>query len=564
MKKLLAIILLPLFIAAQSQQSQSIELPEFVITGQQKISLPIMKKSKAKPVQLFSKDVQYQTFTPDQFSLTTVSMPVRQPALLFKETKSFNNHLVLGAGQYTLPTGHFYFSQPFSHAKLYANLKGVNIKDYEEYADYNRSYINLGSEFYISRTSSFLPYAIIGVDAEFDRREFHFYSNLRQPGSTPARRELQRGKAKISLSNYAGDIFDYQFAAGGNYLNIIGTNIEEILFDFKAETRIKYSDFSLLLGGEYKLQQLDKYLLNENYNFVFAKGALEYHLNSKMKIFAGAKYYLADVREVVNPLFISPMSKQNESLIYPFGGLDYSVSNMLSINVKYDPYAVYSTINDFLNKNRFTFVGNKSLDHSSFILIDNNLKKVDHHIHASLKFGYKKYYEVTVGATFSKIDNQPYFTNDYSYNNTFGQPEFFYVDRVSDVTGYSLFANALYHLGPFGWFYGDAKFEVLETSSNKRIPYKPLLSLDAAYGYKFDFGLSAEIKVKYWYKYYRDIANSDLFNDYINLSSELKYSLTGNFDLTLQLNNLLNRDQELWSGYLEPPFDIIAGFDFRF
>lgn len=560
MRKLILILSLPLLIFAQSgNQSQSIELPDFVITGRQQVDLPVMKKAKVEPVSILSKEYFFPAFTPEQFTLATVAKPKQLIADLFPAETAYNKQLILGAGQYTLPTGQFYFAQPFSVGKFYSKLWGTNQKDYVDYADFNVSGINLGTNFYINRSSEFLPGSIINIDAQFLRNEYNFFSPYRPINSTPVKRETQDFSGLLSLQNYYGEVFKYNFKFGGNQIDIKDADTKEMNLYFGGNTKLLFGDFSLLLSGKFHNQSVSKNTTDDDYNFIAVKGGIEYQLTSALILRGGVSYYSTDVKRF--SLSNTSFGIVKEDFIAPWGEAEFLFNDNLSLTTTYNQEIDFKTYTDLLRINRYTYINNPLQPALGF---DNSSTVYNHKIDVVLTYGYKKYYELSFGGTYFTADDYSFFNSDFSFDNTPVHMDKFYVDRINDVTGYSVYANALYHLGPFGWFYGDAKYEVTETDNNNTIPYHPKLSLKAAYGYKFGFGLSAELKLHYLKDTYIDLENSILLDDYINLSAELRFSLTQNFDITLHLNNLLNRDNYIWLGYIEPPFDFTAGIDFRF
>lgn len=562
MRKLILISFLPLLIFAQSEnQSQSIELPDFVITGKQHVNLPVMKKAKADPVSILSKEYFFPSFTPEQFSLATVAKPSPQLPELLSEKKAYNKQLILGAGQYTLPTGEFYFAEPFSVGKFYSKLWGTNQKDYVDYANYNVSGINLGTEFYVDREAGFLPGAIFSIDGEFVRKQYNFYSNYQPSKIAPVERETQNFSGSLSLENYYGDIFKYKFSLSGNHLAVKDNDTKEVNLKFSGDTKTQLGLFSILLKGKYQQQGISLNSGDNSYSFYNLISGIQLNFGNEVVLRGGLGYFNAETKIIINSI-----DKERTDLIAPWGELEYIFNNSLSFIASYKPEIEFKTYTDYLEINPYTHINRSTYTISS---MDNGTKVLNHKLNLALTYGYKKYYEITVGGEFFIADKYDFLNPLSNSLSLTGYSNFFRIERISNVTGYSIYANALYHLGPFGWFYGDAKYEIVKSDDNflnkeVTIPYHPKLSLEAAYGYQFSFGFSAELKLHYLKDTYGDLANNKLLGDYINLSANLRYSLTQNFDFTLYLNNLLNRDNYLWLGYIEPPFDFVAGIDFRF
>ena len=180
MKKLLLILFVIVSISAQDEnKGQSIELPDFVITGKQSISLPTMKKVRPDLVPILSQDFFYPSFTPEDFTFSSVTMPEKTLANLMPLPSGYNAQLILGAGQYTLPTGEFNFGKSFESGQFYTKLWGSNVTDYEPYRDYNVSGIKLSTSFFVDRKAKNTPRFESWCRCIFYKRRILFISRIR-------------------------------------------------------------------------------------------------------------------------------------------------------------------------------------------------------------------------------------------------------------------------------------------------------------------------------------------------------------------------------------------------
>ena len=116
MKKyfILTILFFNTSLFAQTEQ-QSIELPDFVITGRQNIDMPFATKKKPDLVSTISKDFLTPQYSPEEFPLLFSSLPVQiQPGI-----KSFDDYyngtLKIQIGKYSLPTGLLSLNQNFDN-----------------------------------------------------------------------------------------------------------------------------------------------------------------------------------------------------------------------------------------------------------------------------------------------------------------------------------------------------------------------------------------------------------------------------------------------------------------
>lgn len=552
MKKLILILFLIVSVVAQDDNTgQSIELPDFVITGKQNISLPAMKKAKPDLVPVLSKEFFYPTFSPEDFTLSTVSMPSKSLANLLPEKDAYNAQLILGAGQYTLPTGEFHFGQSFESGQFYTKLWGSNTTDYVDYANYNVSGINLNTQFFIDREASALPGLGIGVDGYFIRDKYHFYGS----DNPSSKRETQKGGVKLSFVNQFNEIFKYGINLYGNYLDIKESAFKELIYSADISLRFISPKFNFDFEGLLTQQKLDyTFSDQETLGYYNAGGAVIYKVSPDVYLKGGAKFYLADN--------YNWGEIDNEKFFAPIGEIGMKLNNRLSIVMAYNPHAEFITTSDLIGENRYITVSESKNVPPWDNTNHNVFEKYNSNIRIDLKYAYDKYYELNFRVEYAVVDNYHFFSNEGLIPASF--VETFDTAILDDVKLFMASADALYHLGPFGWLYGSAEYLSATVDPVDQIPYHPHFNIDASYGYKFNFGFTMEFGIIYRSEMYADILNSVLVDDYINLTTELRYSLIKNLDLTFTLNNLLNRDNYLWIGYIEKPFDFVAGIDYRF
>ncbi|MBK9099606.1 MAG: TonB-dependent receptor [bacterium] len=144
-------------------------------------------------------------------------------------------------------------------------------------------------------------------------------------------------------------------------------------------------------------------------------------------------------------------------------------------------------------------------------------------------------------------------------------PDFFEVIKT-DATNWDVFLNMLYHLGPYGYFYGSANYLNIQDSESRRIPYIPNLKASLIYGYIFSDDWKAEAKLSYLSERYADIENSDSkkLPGIVDLGLKVDYSIQKDFGVFFELNNILNNKKAVWEGYQEKPIDVLLGFNYFF
>ena len=287
---------------------------------------------------------------------------------------------------------------------------------------------------------------------------------------------------------------------------------------------------------------------NETLSFYNIGGIVTYNVSPGFYIKGGISYYHGDNYSEYD---------DEKDPVAPLGELGFRASDKLSFTITYSPYANVVTFSDALRENRYLDLDEGYGSPNSYGVFE----KYEDHFVLNAKYAYDKYYEINAGVEASKVQDY------HCFDNT--RAGFFDMLSANEVDIVRIYAEALFHLGPMGWLYGSAEHRHTDIYDIMAVPYEPEYLVNMSYGYDFNFGFSAEIGVicrahtMKTLDFYDDMRDNYL-DDYINLTADFRYSLTKNFDLTLELNNLLNRDNYLREDYLEKPFDFIAGIDYRF
>ena len=97
-------IIIPLVSFAQDKGNPNVELPDFVITGRDIVSIQKAKKIKPDLVPTISKDFFKPNYSPDNLGIQDISNPVSNKLDLTDSLNNYNGYFELGLGAYTLPS----------------------------------------------------------------------------------------------------------------------------------------------------------------------------------------------------------------------------------------------------------------------------------------------------------------------------------------------------------------------------------------------------------------------------------------------------------------------------
>ena len=530
-KKIIIILLIiPIFLFSQKKsKNQNIELPEFVITGVQKISFPIMKKHRPKLIHVISDKYFKPYISPDKLSLASFSKPQSLKILVHKPQHFFNGEVEVGAGIYTQPIGKFNYHINKGYTHIYANIEGVNIQDYVPNANFNSTKFKFGSDFTISRNSKFLPGSKFSVQGDYKKSQYYLFAS-----STPKlERKNEYGTGTVKFQNYFSKKFNYVLLGKiknmkfhENDLN----DLEEMTISGKARFRYNWEKFSILGTGVYKTQWYKNSIVSSKNNFMYGgKFLININPSNIFSVNFGAVYAKQDTNLLIQPI------------IELTAGIDKGIT----LIVKYEPSAEFKTISDFQKENRYL----KKFNLNNLFTMRNN------DFTLALQYQYYKYFEINGGVNYRTVENMPF------YEGGINQKDF--EIKTSDyIKTAELFLNLLFYNGPYGYFYGSVKLQDSKFRSEKHVPYSPLISSNLTYGFNIFQSLKLKLGLEYFSKAYINSANSTEIPANINGNAEVEYELTKNLSVNVKFENLLNRNNYLYFGYKEKPFDVIGGISY--
>jgi len=528
MKKIiffLFFIVLNLF-GQEESQSQSIELPDFVITGKESISIPKMQKAYPDFIPLLSSDF----FTPQYPSeeITPIQLPNVENELvsLGSYKQSSKALLKFSAGLETFPNGEFYYTDWKDNFSYNAHLFGKNELEYVNKAGLSIAGINAGAKYFVDHASEFLPGLEIDLSGNYFYESFNFYGST----SPDLNRVTNNGFAKLSFNYFSDPFKNFGFSITDDYYKQKDDEIEENIVGTDAFLTFRYSDLNFKIMGAYKNQTISS--LNQSFEN-------QYYFQTQAT--AGFKIY--DVLNIRAGAFLSESEGNTFFAPVAYGSMKFNKN--ISFYGEFAPNTEFKTLKDFRNNNRYYQFNNFV---NMFVENKFNLK-------FALKYEYEKYFEISGGVGYINSDNNYYFEDNLD--------EGFFTIQKQDIENSYTFINFLFRKGPLGEFYGELKLQKITGQNDNHIPYKSTITSNLKYSYDWENGFGINFGLIYFNKAYTNIENAETIPETINANTSLYYELFRNFKITLSLENLFNNDHYYYRNYEAKPFDILAGFEFR-
>ena len=527
-RKAIYIFFLSIVCLAQEkkQNDPTIELPEFVITGVERITLPVLSKPPAEFVSVLSNDFIKPRYSPEELPVSEISSPVRKDAIARDSVRFIKGRIQIGAGIQTIPVAEYSFGNTFSSGLFMGKIGGRSERQYIKYSGVSGLGADLAALFFINDSSGFLPGARIQIGGNYNLDSYNFY----KPDTLKFKRDAQQGNLNLIVSNLMNENFKFDVKLNDCIFYLKDRNLKENLLSFNGFFETGLKEFSIAAVFKLQLQNIKYDSLKQNDNGFI-------HLNPFALI------NISDVVKLRGGITYDHSGNNNFFGIYGFAAIKFN--EHISFYGELSPKAELISIFDLYNKNRYYNPINEQ-----YIFQKEKLN-----IKAAVKYEYKEYFELDAGMGFTDYANYAYFI-EAGQNSTFSI-------KTTNAKKLSGFFNFLFHTGPNGLFYGNLVLENIKDYLNYFIPYSPTLKSTLAYGYQFTSGFRIDPKLYIAAFSYAGEGNTRKINEFIDLGIRAEYELSANFRGFAEMSNLLNHKNYYWSGYQEKPFDIVVGIDYR-
>lgn len=507
-------------------KNPNVELPDFVITGSDVVTLQKGKKIDPDVIPILNEQFLKPSYSPEDLALKELSDPVRNQFSLTDSLNYFTGKLEAGAGIYTLPKMSFSLSSPFENGIFQITASGKNRRAFVDNSE--QYYINGGlNVFYqLENESLLLNGTKFQFHGDYGRTSYQLYA-----ADDPfIRRNINKGNVSLNIENLLEEKFNYVITFSDNIHSLQDNIYSENLLSTGAIFRANISEFSFGVNSSYKVQFLKNNVVKKSTkDFLSVRPFIGYSYQDFLKASIGINY--------------SNFNDQDE--VYPYLFFGSKINDRISLFAEYSPEAVFLGNGYFLDMNPYFYIHN-------FV---NLVYEKKNSFHVSAKYDYDKFYEINGGIKYFSSPTLPYFESS-ALKGRFNVAD-------ASVKSYTGYVNLLFHLGPYGYFYGSIELNQTKMSDGKILSYHPALNSYLSYGYNFDFGLNTELALNYLTKQYTDISNNNYIDPFVNLALNFTYKISPEFNLTLELNNLLNRKNYRWFEYQEMPLDLLFGLIYR-
>jgi hypothetical protein len=516
-----------IFSQDDKSKNPNVELPDFVITGQDVISIKRAAKIKPDFISTVTEKFVKPVHSPEELGLRQLSDPIKEDLALLDSIAFSNGSLSAGAGLYNLPEANLNYTLPFHNGILKADLGGMYQRDYIENSDRYSFYGGAGIEYSLGVIDKALPGTQFLLGGDYYSLAYKLFAS----NNPVQKRTKNEGNYFLGIKSTSGKVFIFDLQFDDHITSLVENNFSENLLNLNGIARLQLSDIGFGIKTNYQKQfYTTDSLDNIGFNYFFLRPTVSFELFNSVKAEVGYTF--------------TNSGGQSFNNIFASFGLRIS-KNMILLG-EFSPNAKFVTSGLLLRTN----------DYFDPLMFDNLFYRKSNYFDVAVKYEYERYYQIDAGLRYFKSGNLPYFID----SNKSGQ---FDID-TADAKTYNAYLNLSFHFGPYGVLYGSFDYFRVRDNNDNKIPYQPNFKGNITYGYEFKKGMLGEVLVDYYSDRFTDIPNTTKLNSFFNLGFKLTYKLQETFILKLEMSNLLNRDIILWQGYMEKPFDVLLGFNLMF
>jgi len=522
------IFFLLIFVVAvfsQDVKNPNVELPNFVITGKDVVSVRRVEKMKPGFVGTVTKEFINPVYAPDELELAVLSNPLEGDLSLLDSSHYYKGKLTLEAGRYTLPAGELNYAYPFIRGMIHGRMKGDNQRAYIDNSGKVYYEGALDIDYSLSTEDNSLPGTNFSLNGEHGVSKYKFFGS-----DFPEReRTLNAGNAYFGIKNLFLKEFIFDVNVAGDYTYLDKENFNESLLKANAFGKLQLDNLGLTIKSNYQKQ-----FLTTDFSGKTTSDYFFFRPSVSLELF---DLIMADLG-----FTFSGSTGNRFNAIFAAFGLE--ISDNLVLLAEYSPMAEFVTAGKFLRENNYLNLEN----YSSYVVEKSNKTEI------VFKYEYDKYFQIDIGFRYFSSKDYPYFSLDTR--------EFLNADFLlafTDAKSYIEFVNLLFHLGPYGIFYGSLEYHQIKNSGGSFIPYHPKYKAALNYAYNFNNEFKGEATIEYLSG---RIPSS--LKPFVNASLKLEYKFQSQIMFWAQVTNLFNAKYYLWVGYQEKPLDLIFGVNFLF
>jgi hypothetical protein len=510
-----------------------IDLPEFLITGQETIDLPVSSKS------IIEEDNVYVPGSP---------MPGRKDAGIDGEGKvqkdfggpagEMNGKVQGGIGNYTSPYMEGWFGKNYDGGGVLFHANYASSNGQVTDANWQKTGIGIQGDYLSPQTFGMLAGSRLNGGLNFSGQTYRAYGSL-VPSQLRTLNDvrLNMGLAsRTTVSDKLDDALDYSAALSWN-----GTSLNDSLnssqndFGVSVSASTRKSDIQLRGSMEYVLSDVSMQLPPN----------IETHLPEWFDLrLSGEKFFLPELQATLTVqqfIYRGNLSVPN-GRFYPGAQLRYFMNDAATVYFSIAPTVERNTLASLVNSDKY---------------IQNREELRSSEVPFAFTFGSEYTFSDKIygngSLSYSSVRNFPVFIE----LNSAKVWDVMYLPNVA-VTRLAVEGSYTFTRENSATFAGSLNSTQAKDSSNA-VPNIPTFTLSGVYRRSFSNGIVVELFAEYFSKRWKDFAHSSANAGYVDVGGKGEYQLLENLRAVIQMDNILDRQYYVWDGYVERPLFISLG-----
>lgn len=509
-----------------------IDLPEFLITGQETIDLPVSAKSVADEEKVFvagsrspgRKDVDVST--------------ARQQKDIGGPAGQMDGKVFAGFGNYVTPAMEGWFGKNYGNGGILFHANFGSSNGHVPNAQWQKTGVGVHGDYLPPQASGTAAGSRFNGGMSFSNETYRAYGS-----TTPTQlRTLSDIGINVGFSSQTPKIekLDDQinYAAGISWNRTAlddSVNASESELGFSGNAAAQWNSYQLRAAAEYKTSGITMPL----------PASLDVHSPQWFVLRFSGKTFLAPSLEAmltVQQFVYRGNVSMASGRFYPNVEIQYFASEAATLFAKFTPTVEWTTLSSFVSMNKY---------------MRNALELQPTEIPFSLSLGSEISFSSTLRGkavvTYRTMHNFPVYVE-------LNSAKVWDVMYLPDVRAISFDVQGSYQFSKGNSGTLTAGFNSTEAKdSSISVPNIPSSIISGAFRHSFDNGIVAEAFAEYVSKRWKDFAHSNANAGYVTIGGRGEYKFLDNVRALVQVNNLLNQQYYVWDGYVERPLFISLG-----
>jgi hypothetical protein len=513
-----------------------IDLPEYVITGRERIALPSSTKLEPGGGQGMYLDPSRLRSVGDKESEEFLSLSQKSGGNLFRNSQSFDGKLNLGYGRFDLKYGEGWYARRFAEGDftLHGSYQAHN--PYVEHSDAAMGSFDASAGLYLPQRLVLLGGSKVSGQFGYEGERYQFFG-----GPTPSlERTLDNVQVGLNLQSKASAPLRYESWVHFRRL-IVRDKDQSREDDLSLGLRANGDAGGWQLRGEFSFDGdfLDQSIAWKDPDYLRLAGGFR-KLFGNLDLSGEVTYYL----------YRNSDSDFNSKL-YPNLLVQYYLNHDLTLFAQLKPSVERNSLLRVVSENRY--IGND-------VQINHQDDYVD--VAGGIQFDIVNRGTGRVYFRYQRIRDFPLYVDP----STLGYSDFPapYVDWAVRYDGMarlaSLNGEILVDLTAADQVSGTLIIRSTRNSvTGDRIPYFAPVIITGSYAHRFPFGLSTQVDLRFVGERQIALSGGPALNSYSLVDASAEYSFIKEFSIFLHLNNIFDQHYAVWNGYEEVPFSLLGG-----